>query len=30
MENKQVLKGLATVSFYATDHEGGKNGIVNF
>ncbi len=30
MEKKHVLKGLATVNFYATDHEGAKKWYSEF
>lgn len=29
MENTHVLRGLATINFYATDHAAAKNGIAN-
>jgi len=30
MEKKNVLRGLATISFYATDHEGAKKWYSDF
>ena len=30
MENTQVLRGLATVNFYAVDHEGAKKWYTDF